>query len=77
MKTQLRRIQDTLRKEVPDVSPEIANEVQWKVWWLLFKNKTEAVDDAKLHNAVMAAYHKQLLPGKQYRTTYCDPYAQK
>lgn len=76
MNAQLRRIQDILRKEVPDVSPEVANEVQWKVWRLLFINKTEAVDDVKLHTSVMAEYHKQLLPGKKYRTTYWDPYAQ-
>lgn len=73
---QLRRIQDTLRKEVPDVSPEIANDVQWKVWWALFKDKTDNVDDASLHTSVMQEYHKQLLPGQKYRTTYWDPYAQ-
>ena len=77
MNAQLRRIQDSLRKEVPDVSPEIANEVQWKVWWLLFKNKTDAVADAKLHTAVMAEYHRQLLPGEKYRTNYWDPYTQE
>ena len=76
MNAQLRRIQGTLRKEVPDVSPEVANEVQWKVWWLLFKNKTEVVDDAKLHAAVMKEYHNQLLPGRNYRTTSWDPYTQ-
>ncbi len=73
---QLRRIQDVLRKEVPDVSKEVANEVQWKVWHALFKESSHMVDDAKLHTAVMEEYRKQLLPGRNYRTTYWDPYAQ-
>ena len=77
MNAQLRRIQDTLRKEVPDVSPEIANEVQWKVWHALFKDKADDVDDAKLRTAVMTEYHRQLLPGRNYRTTYWDPYTQE
>ena len=64
MNAQLRRIQDTLRKEVPDVSPEVDNEVQWKVWWALFKNKADDVTD------------DQLLPGRNYRTTYRDSYTQ-
>ena len=73
---QLRRIQDSLRKEVPDISPEIANEVQWKVWWALFKDKPDDVDDTVLHTAVMKEYQKQLLPRQKYRTTYWDPYIQ-
>ena len=76
MNAKLRRIQDCLRKEVPDVSPEIANEVQWKIWWLLFKDKADDVTDDQLHTAVMAEYRKQLLPGRKYRTTYWDPYTQ-
>ena len=76
MNAQLRRIQDTLRKEVPDVSPEVDNEVQWKVWWALFKNKADDVTDDQLHTAVMAEYRKQLLPGRNYRTTYRDSYTQ-
>ena len=77
MNAQLRRIQDMLRKEVPDVSLKIANEVQWNVWWLLFKNKSDDVDDAKLGTAVMKEYRRQLFPGRNYRTTYWDPYTQE
>ena len=77
MNAQLRRIQDMLRKEVPDVSPEVANEVQWKIWWALFKDKDDVVDDATLHTTVMKEYRKQLLPGRNYRTTYWDPYTQE
>ena len=76
MNAQLRRIQDMLRKEAPDVSPEVANEVQWKVWHALFKGNDSMIDDAKLYSAVMKEYHFQLLPGHNYRTTYWDPYTQ-
>lgn len=77
MNTQLCRIQDMLRREVPDVSPEVANEVQWKVWHALFKSSDSVVDDEKLHSAVMKEYHIQLLSERNYRTTYWDPYTQK
>ena len=77
MNAKLRRIQDTLRKEAPDVSSAVANEVQWKVWWALFKDKDDVVDDATLHTTVMKEYRKQLLPGRNYRTTYWDPYTQE
>ena len=52
------------------------HEVQWKIWWLLFKDKANDVTDDQLHTAVMAEYRKQLLPGRNYRTTYWDPYTQ-
>ena len=77
MNAQLRRIQDVLRKEVPDVSPEVANEVQWKVWWAYFKDKDGVVDDATLQSAITKEYHVQVLPGRNYRTTYWDPYTQE
>lgn len=77
MNAQLCRIQDTLRKEVPDISPEIANGVQWKVWWAIFKDKDGSVSDDALYNSVMKEYRKQLLLGHNYRTTYWDPYTQE
>lgn len=77
MNAQLRRIQDMLRKEVPDVSSEVANEVQWKVWHALFKGNDSMIDDAKLYSTVMKEYHIQVLPGHNYRTTYWDPYTQE
>ena len=77
MNAQLRRIQDVLRKEVPDVSSEVANEVQWKVWHALFKGNDSTIDDAKLYSTVMKEYHIQVLPGRNYRTTYWDPYVQE
>lgn len=77
MDAQLRRIQDMLRKEVPEVSPEIADAVQWKVWLALFKGKATDVDDAKLCIAVMTEYHMQLLLVRNARTTYWDPHAQE
>lgn len=77
MNAQLRRIQDILRKEVSDVSAEVANGVQWKVWSALFKGKDGVVGDAKLRSAVMREYSIQVLPGRNYRTTLWDPYAQE
>lgn len=77
MNAQLRRIQDTLRKDVPDVPPEVANEVQWKVWHSLFKDSDSVVDDVKLHSAVVKEYHIQAVPGRNYRTTFWDPYTQE
>ena len=76
MNAQLRRIQDIFRKEVPDVSPEVANEVQWKVWHALFKGRDPVVDDTKLHTAVMEGYYTRLLPGQHYGA-YWDPYIQE
>lgn len=77
MNAQLRRIQDALRREVPDVSPEVANEVQWKVWKDLFRGNDDRVDDAKLHRAVMKEYRSQTVPGRNYRIPYWDPYTQE
>lgn len=77
MNAQLRRIQDVLRKEVPDVSPEIANEVQWKVWWALFRDKDGIVNAADLRSAVLTEYQKQVAPGAKWTTTYWDPYTQE
>lgn len=77
LNAQLRRIQDILRKEVPDVSPEVADGVQWMIWRELFRNKSDDVDDATLHDAVMTQYHNQLLLGRDYRTSYWDPYTQE
>lgn len=77
MNAQLRHIQDILRREVPDVPPEIANEVQWQVWWALFRNRPGEVKESLLHAMVMAEYLAQRLPGKKHQTPYWDPYAQK
>lgn len=76
MNAQLCRIQDVLRKEAPDVSPEVANAVQWKVWRTLFQDRSSTVDDAQLCSAVMKEYCTRLLPGQHYGT-YWDPYTQK
>lgn len=77
LNAQLRRIQDTLRKEIPDVSPKVANEVQWNVWRTLFNGNDHTADDATLHSAVMKEYRIQILPGHSYQTTFWDPYTQK
>lgn len=77
MNAQLRRIQDTLRKAVPEVSPQIANGVQWQVWWALFRGKAGSVSDRALHAAVLAEYHAQRLSPSRFPSAYWDPYAQK
>ncbi len=77
MNAQLRRIQDMLCKEIPDVSPKVANEVQWNVWRTLFKGNDHAVNDVRLHFAVMHEYQIQIQPGRSYKTTYWDPYTQE
>lgn len=77
MNTQLCRIQDMLRSEVPDVSPEVADGVQWKVWHSLFKSSDSVVGDKILHSAVMKEYHIQLRSKRNCRAVYWDPYIQK
>mgnify|MGYP007047909265 CR=1 FL=1 len=77
MNAQLCRIQDTLRQTVPEVSPQIANAVQWQVWWALFRKKTGSISDQALHAAVMAEYHAQRLSPSRFPAPYWDPYAQK
>lgn len=77
MNAQLRRIQDMLRAEVPDVSPEIANEVQWSVWHKLFRDNMKAVDDATLQQSIISEYRIQQISGQRHHPTYWDPYTQE
>ncbi len=77
MNLQLRRIQDVLRQAVPEVSPQIANAVQWRVWWALFRKKAGNVSGKALHAAVMAEYHAQRLSPSRFPAAYWDPYGQK
>ncbi len=74
---QLRRIQDMLRKEIPDVSAEVANEVQWKGWHSLFNSNARPVKDQTLRTAVMKEYQLQIQPGHRYKSTLWDPYTQE
>ena len=77
MNAQLRRIQDILRQAVPEVSPQIADAVQWRVWWALFREKTGNVSDWLLRQAVMAEYRAQVRSPSRFPSVYWDPYAQK
>lgn len=77
MNAQLRRIQDILRQAVPEVSPQIADAVQWQVWWALFREKTGNVSDWFLRQAVMAEYRAQVRSPSRFPSVYWDPYAQK
>lgn len=77
MNAQLRRIQDVLRQAVPEVSPQIADAVQWRVWWALFREKTGNVSDWFLRQAVMAEYRAQVRSPSRFPSVYWDPYTQK
>lgn len=74
---QLRRIRDMLRKGAGDVSAEVANQIQWKVWHSLFKGAEKHVEDSDLYQAVMTAYHTQDPQMRTYGNTVWDPYEQK
>lgn len=77
MNAQLRRIQDVLRKEVPAVSADVANEVQWSVWHALFRGNNGFIEDATLHSTAMRQYRIQSLSGKNERYSYWNPYTQE
>lgn len=77
MNAQLRRIQDALRRDVPDVTAEEANEVQWRVWHRLFRERDDAVEEACLCAAVREVYAAQRLDGKRHYGAYWDPYGQE
>ncbi len=73
MNAKLRRIQDILRQEVPGVSMELANAVQWQV----YRNCNDFMSDTELKRSVMHAYHIKRLSGKPKWQTIWDPYLQE
>lgn len=79
MNAQLRHIQDILRKEVPELSPEAANEVQWNVWHSVFKGKTVDICDHELRSYIMEAYCREMhnSHSNAYHRTLWDPYLQE
>ncbi len=77
LNAQLRRIQDCLRRQVPEVSEKIANEVQWAVWHKIFRNKKTPISDFRLSFAVMTAYCREWRSPRKYSTPFWDPYLQK
>lgn len=77
MNAQLRRIQDALRREVPDVTAEEANEVQWRVWHRLFRERDDAVEEERMCAAVREVYAARRLDGKKSCGAYWDPYGQE
>jgi hypothetical protein len=76
MNAELRRIQDMLRAMVPDVLPEIANEVQWKCWHALFRESIGNVFDAKLKCEIKKWYEHTTKSTYKCSTTFWDPYTQ-
>ena len=84
MNAQLRRVQDVLHAEVPDVPPGIANRVQWKVWYSLLKDNPDGVRDKQLRSAVKRKYASVLNELRMERLfklpaygDYWDPYTQE
>lgn len=79
MNRELCRIQDVLRSMTPDVSDVIANEIQWKCWHLLFRNKKGQVNDRKLASKIEHIYREVSAPGYWFRhkSTIWNPYDQK
>lgn len=73
---QLRRIQETLRREVPDASPVAVNEVQWNIWRGLFRSGGE-VNDELLRLTVLREYDRQLRTGERKHGAIWDPYTQE
>lgn len=76
MNAELRRIQDILRAMVPDVLPEIANEVQWKCWHALFRERIGNVFDSILKCEVEKWYEHITKSAYKCNTTFWDPYTQ-
>ncbi len=77
MNKELCRIQDKLREFVPNVSEEVANDVQWRCWHSLFKNSKTEVSDNDLERDVRNAYEKASAPGYHFSSTIWDPYKQQ
>ena len=77
MNAQLRQIQIVLRNEIPDVSPEIANEVQWIVWHRLFNQQPTCVSNDVLRREVAKEYHVQIQTERKHWTTFWDPFTQE
>lgn len=76
MNAELRRIQDMLHSMVPDVPPEIANEIQWKCWHALFREKIGNVLDSKLKYEIEKGYEYIKKSTYKCNTTFWDPYIQ-
>ena len=75
---ELCRIQDILRSIVPDVSDVIANEIQWKCWHSLLRDRKSEVSDNKLEDEIRKVYKE--VSNSSYRFWRCsiwNPYDQK
>ncbi len=74
---QLRQIQNCLRRSAPDVTAEVANEVQWRVWHKLFRGNDAVIDEAVLSPVVMEIYRKFVCTPIPYPSAMWDPYLQE
>lgn len=71
------RVQDMLRSMIPNVSDKVANEVQWRCWNSLLKNRKREVNDKRLSAEIMKHYMVVNDPKYIFKYTYWDPYTQK
>lgn len=79
MNNELCKIQDVLRNMFPNVSDDVANEVQWKCWHSLFRDKKSEVPYDKLVREVKKTY-KNVSAFKwafHYTPPIWNPYDQK
>lgn len=76
MNSELCRIQDVIRELIPDVAAEIANEIQWNCWHVLFRDKTVLVSDRTLHDRIRDEYEKSKTQQYRYRQTIWNPYTE-
>lgn len=58
------------------MTAEEANEVQWRVWHRLFRERDDAVKEERLCAVVREVYAAQRLDGKKHYSAYWDPYGQ-
>ncbi len=79
MNKELCRIQDILRRMVPEVSEAVANDVQWECWHTLFRNKKRKaeISNEMIEKAIKKVYKKVSVQGYRFRHTYWNPYDQK
>lgn len=77
MNRELRRIQDALRRIAPSASAAAANEVQWRCWHELFRDKETDVSEDALLCEVEKQYGEVSADGYWFRYTAWDPYKQE
>ncbi len=78
MNQELCLIRDVLQSIAPEASDVIANEVQWKCWHALFRERKKDVSAQRLEKEVKGAYQTVSATGYRFSHGYTiwNPYAQ-